>query len=109
MSNHNSYSATTAFLGAVKDYGLGTIIGTETGDCPTGFGQNLYFQLSNSSLRCHSSTTFMIRINGDTDMTHGVIPDYYIEQTIEDTVKNIDTILNYTFDLIDKTKHNNVY
>lgn len=109
LSNHNSYSATTAFLGAVKDYGLGTIIGTETGDCPTGFGQNLYFELSNSRLRCHSSTTFMIRINGDTDMTHGVIPDYYIEQTIEDTEKNIDTILNYTFDLIEKTKHNNGY
>lgn len=102
LSNHNSYSATTAFLGAVKDYGLGTIVGTETGDCPTGFGQNLNFELNNSNLRCHSSTTFMIRISGDTDMTHGVIPDYYVEQTIEDSEKNIDTILNYTLDLIEK-------
>lgn len=109
LSNHNSYSATTAFLGAVKDYGLGTIIGTETGDCPTGFGQNLYFELNNSRLRCHSSTTFMIRLSGDTDMTHGVIPDYYVEQTIEDTEKDIDTILKYTLDLMEKTKHNNVY
>ena len=107
LSNHNSYSATTAFLGAVKDYGVGTIIGTETGDCPTGFGNNLYFELNNSRLRCHSSTTFMIRPNGDTDMTHGVIPDYYVEQTIEDTEKNIDTIFTYTLDLIEKTKHNN--
>jgi C-terminal processing protease CtpA/Prc len=109
LSNHNSYSATTAFLGAVKDYGLGTIIGTETGDCPTGFGNNLYFELKNSRLRCHSSTTFIIRPNGDKDMTHGVKPDYYIEQTIEDTENNIDTILKYTLDLIEKTKHNNVY
>jgi len=106
LSNHNSYSATTVFLGAVKDYGVGTIIGTETGDCPTGFGNNLYFELNNSRLRCHSSTTFMIRPNGDTDMTHGVIPDYYVEQTIEDTEKNIDTIFTYTFDLIEETKHN---
>jgi hypothetical protein len=109
LSNHNSYSATTAFLGAVKDYELGTIIGTETGDCPTGFGNNLYFELKNSRLRCHSSTTFIIRPNGDKDMTHGVKPDYYIEQTIEDTENNIDTILKYTLDLIEKTKHNNVY
>jgi len=101
LSNHNSYSATTVFLGAVKDYGVGTIIGTETGDCPTGFGNNLYFELNNSRLRCRSSTTFMIRPSGDKDMTHGVIPDYYVEQTIEDTEKDIDTILNYTFDLIE--------
>ena len=100
LSNHNSYSATTAFIGAVKDYGLGKIVGTETGDCPTGFGQNLYFELKNSSLRCHSSTTFMIRVSGDIDMTHGVIPDHYVEQKIEDTEKNIDTILEYTLDLI---------
>jgi Periplasmic protease len=109
LSNQYSYSATTTFLGAVKDYQIGTIIGTETGDCPTGFGQNLYFELQNSRLRCHSSTTFMIRPNGNTDMTHGVIPDYNVEQTIEDTEKNEDTILNYTLDLIDKTKHNILY
>ena len=102
LSNQNSYSATTAFLGAIKDYGLGTIIGTETGDCPTGFGQNLYFELNNSRLRCHSSTTFMIRVSGNTDMTHGVRPDYYVEQSIEDTEKNIDTILEKAKSLIEK-------
>jgi len=109
LSNQYSYSATTVFLGAIKDYNIGAIIGTETGDCPTGFGNNFYFQLKNSKLRCHSSTTFTIRYSGDIDMTHGVKPDYYIEQTIEDTENNIDTILKYTLDLIEKTKHNNVY
>ncbi len=109
LSNHNSYSATTAFLGAIKDYKIGTIIGTETGDNPTGFGNNLYFELKNTRLLCHSSTTFQIRPYGDTDMTHGVIPDFYVEQTTEDTEKNLDTVLEYTLDLIDKTNHNNVY
>ncbi|WP_372642180.1 S41 family peptidase [Ancylomarina sp.] len=109
LSNYNSYSATTVFLGAAKDYKLGTIIGTETGDCPTGFGNNLYFELKNSRLRCHSSTTFMIRPNGNTDMSHGVIPDYNVEQSIEDTENNEDTILNFTLDLIEKTKHNILY
>ena len=47
----------------------------------------------------------MIRPNGDKDMTHGVKPDYYDEQTIEDTEKNIDIILKYTLDLMEKTKH----
>jgi|GEM_PF-6314091 len=108
FSNQNSYSATTVFLGAIKDYGLGTIIGTETGDCPTGFGNNFYFELKNSRLQCHSSTTFMIRPSGDMDMTHGVIPDYNIEQTIEDTENNEDPLLNYTLDLINHT-HNNRY
>ena len=82
LSNPNSYSATTAFLRAIKDYKIGTIIGLESGDCPTGFGNNLYFDLKNSRLRCHSSTTFMIRPNGDKDMRHGVKPDFYVEQTI---------------------------
>lgn len=106
LSSQYSYSATTAFLGAFKDYELGEIIGTETGDCPTGFGNNLYFQLENSRLRCHSSTTFIIRPNKNLDMTHGVIPDYHVEQSIMDTEKNEDTILNFTLDLIEKTKHN---
>jgi hypothetical protein len=108
LSSQYSYSATTAFLGAFKDYKLGEIIGTETGDCPTGFGNNLYFQLQNSKLRCHSSTTFIVRPNGNIDMTHGVIPDYRVEQTIEDTEKNEDTILNLTLELIEKTKHNKI-
>ena len=109
LSSQYSYSATTAFLGAFKDYELGEIVGTETGDCPTGFGNNLYFQLENSRLRCHSSTTFIIRPNGDTNMTQGVIPDYHVEQTMEDTEKNEDSVLNFTLDLIEKTKHNILY
>lgn len=100
LSNHNSYSATTAFLGAIKDFGIGTIVGTESGDNPTEFGNNYYFELPNSRLLCHSSTTFMIRPSGDTDMTHGVIPDYYVEQTLEDTNNHIDTVLEYTLRLI---------
>jgi hypothetical protein len=102
LANHNSYSATTAFLGAIKDYGIGTIIGTESGDNPTEFGNNYYFELPNTRLLCHSSATFMVRPSGGTDMTHGVIPDYYIEQTIEDTNNNIDTALEYTLRLINK-------
>ncbi len=47
----------------------------------------------------------MIRPNGDKDITHSVKPDYYDEQTIEDAEKNIATILNYTIDLMEKTKH----
>lgn len=106
LSNQYSYSATTAFLGAIKDYKIGTIIGTETGDCPTGFGNNFYFQLKNSKLRCHSSTTFMIRYSGDINMKHGVIPDYHVEQTTENSGKNKDAILDFTIELIQKTKHN---
>jgi hypothetical protein len=102
LANHNSYSATTSFLGAIKDYGIGTIIGTESGDNPTEFGNNYYFELPHTRLLCHSSTTFMIRPNGDTDMTHGVIPDYYVEQKIEDTNNNIDTALEFILGLINK-------
>ncbi len=100
LINHNSYSATTNFAGGIKDYKIGTIIGTETGDCPTGFGNNFYFQLQNSNLRCHSSTTFIVRPNGNMDMSHGVIPDFIVEQTIEDTAENKDTVMDFTLDLI---------
>ena len=100
LMNHYSYSATVGFLGAVKDYQIAPIIGTESGESPNGFGEAYYFELPNSRLLCRSSTTFMLRPNGDPTMTTGILPDYKIEQKQEDTEKGVDTALKFCINLI---------
>jgi len=85
LQNEYSYSATVGFLGAVKDYKIGRIIGTESGESPNGFGESYLFELPNSKLICRSSTTFMIRPNGNTEMTHGIIPDVKVDKIEFDT------------------------
>ena len=99
LMNHYSYSATVGFLGAVKDYQIAPIIGSESGENPNGFGEAYYFELPNSRLLCRSSTTFMLRPNEDPTMTTGLLPDYKIEQKQEDTENGIDAVTNFCINL----------
>jgi C-terminal processing protease CtpA/Prc len=100
LMNHYSYSATVGFLGAVKDYQIAPIVGTESGESPNGFGEAYYFDLPNSRLLCRSSTTFMLRPNRDPTMISGLLPDYKVVQKQEDTEKGVDTVLRFCINFI---------
>jgi Peptidase family S41 len=45
LSNHNVYSAGNCFVGLIKDYRIGKIIGTETGQSMSNDGQQCWFFL----------------------------------------------------------------
>jgi C-terminal processing protease CtpA/Prc len=94
------YSGTLGFLAPVKDYKLATIIGTESGESPGGYGEAYEFGLPNSQLFCRVSVNFMVRPNGDPDVTRGILPDYEVRQSFEDTQKNEDTVLKFTLNFI---------
>jgi hypothetical protein len=104
LQDHNSFSATVDFLVIIKDYQLAVIIGTETGEGPTSFGNHYKFALPNSRLSARVSVAYQIRPSGDLDMTHGIMPDHYVVQTKEDALNQIDTMLAYTLDLISKNE-----
>ena len=101
------YSGTMALLAPVKDYKIGTLVGMESGESPGGYGEAYEFDLPNSHLYSRVSTTFSVRPNGDPDVTRGVIPDFEVKQTLEDTKNNEDTVLKYTLDLIGKKNKSN--
>ena len=64
---------------AVKDCQLGVVVGDETGDPATAFGDLESFRLSNSGLELYVSTKFFIRPNGSEERV-GVLPDLPVER-----------------------------
>ena len=50
------------------------------------------------------ATMYAIRPNGDPGTTRGVIPDYEVIQSEEDTKKGVDTIMDFTMKLIKNPK-----
>ncbi|RZT95742.1 C-terminal processing protease CtpA/Prc [Ancylomarina subtilis] len=95
----HTFSAGSEFAVAVKDYGLGIFIGEETGGRATSFGEMQGFFLPNTRLRFGISCKKFFRPN-QTDDGKGVMPDFYVPRNFEDLCHNIDTVLNFTKNLI---------
>ena len=100
LSDFKVTSAGAVFVGLVKDYGIGKIIGTETDQSPSNDGQGCYFLLPHSNVMAMGATMYSIRPNGDSSTTRGVIPDYEVIQTKADTEKGADTVMDFTMNLI---------
>lgn len=97
-----TYSSAHEFACIIKDYKMGILIGQETGSRKP--GSDAYeFILPHSCLWARSATAFSVRPGGIT-ATHGVIPDIEVKPEIEDMNTNIDTVLEFTQQLINK-KH----
>ena len=103
LSNYKVYSAANCFVGLIKDYRIGKIIGTETGQSMSNDGQQCWFFLPHMNVLAGGSTTLCIRPNGDPSTARGIIPDYEVVQSEEDTRKGVDTVMGFTMKLI-KTK-----
>ena len=103
LSNHNVYSAGNCFVGLIKDYRIGQIIGTETGQSMSNDGQQCWFFLPHINVMAGGSTTLCVRPNGDPSTARGIIPDYEVVQSEEDAKKGLDTVMGFTMKLI-KTK-----
>jgi hypothetical protein len=100
LSNHNVYSAGNCFVGLIKDYRIGKIIGTETGQSMSNDGQQCWFFLPHINVMAGGSTTLCIRPNGDPSTARGIIPDYEVVQSEEDANKGLDTVRGFAMKLI---------
>ncbi len=96
-----TYSSAQMFACTVKDYSFATLIGEETGGLATAYGEVYSFDLLNTRLPANVSCKRFVRPSGIDD-GRGVLPDIEVKQTAEDTEKGIDTVLNYTIELIRK-------
>jgi hypothetical protein len=94
-----TFSSGSNFAVAVKYFKIATLIGQETGGKNDHYGQVVPIQLPNSQLDGQVSTAHFVTVGGMQDKG-GVKPDYKVLQKPEDTTKGVDTVLEFTLNLI---------
>jgi Peptidase family S41 len=102
LSDYRTTSAGVDFVGLIKDYGIGKIIGTETDQSPSNDANGCYFLLPHSNVMALGATIYEVRVSGDPNTTRGVIPDYEVSQSKAATAKGIDTIMEFAMKLVEK-------
>lgn len=101
----SNYTASTAsgFAAVIKDFGIATLVGEETGGLPSSYGDICYVTLPNSYLDLGVSWKYFIRPSGDPEyVLHGVMPDIYVKTTAEDQRKGIDPVIEKVKETIRK-------
>ena len=102
ISGH-TFSSAAMFSSSFQCYHVGNIIGTETGGLTTCFGDVYSFNLPNTKFDMGVSYKKFYNACG-VDNRRGVIPDYTVENSFEDERKEIDKVLEFTFDLMKQEK-----
>lgn len=106
LVDNGTFSSATAFTALIRDYGVGTILGYETGGVPTCFGDQYPFVLKNSGISCHVSwKQFFNPKPRPGDDEHGIIPDIPItHELLRPYQSEGDSVLAYMLDHIKKTR-----
>jgi C-terminal processing protease CtpA/Prc len=86
-----TFSSALMLADAVKTAGIATIMGEETGECPTGFGEVMPYALPHTRLRIQVSSARFVRASGDANDRRGVVPDIEIRPSPADLRLGIDT------------------
>jgi len=94
-----TFSSGSNFAAAVKSFTAATLVGQETSGKRDHYGQVVFIQLPNSRLNGQVSTAHFVTAGGAKDRG-GVKPDYQVTQKPEDTEKGVDTVLEFTLNLI---------
>jgi hypothetical protein len=100
LTDHRVTSAGAVFVGIIKDYGVGRILGTETDQSASMDGQGCYFLLPHSNVMAMGATEYLIRPDGDPGTAKGILPDYEVTQSKEDTRRGVDTVIDFALRLI---------
>jgi hypothetical protein len=100
----NGKSTTGHFMAIVKDLKLGTIIGEELGSNQFCTAGQTVCRLANSKLIYYvANSTSKLTIKSLPD-ERGILPDYYVSQSITDYLSNTDTVKEYAFKLAENAK-----
>ena len=102
LINGSSLSAAAEFASFIKQYRKATFIGDEAGGNKTQntSGRWLILVLPNSKI--YALIPFVLwkmNVNFEND-GHGIKPDYYIQNSIQEEIKNEDAALQFTYELI---------
>jgi hypothetical protein len=92
-------SAAMGCAAAIQHHGLGVLVGEETADRLHFFGEGRRFTLPQSGLTYVVASDRTIVIGGK-GRSGGLKPDYEVKQRPQDTARGADTVLDFTFKLI---------
>ena len=88
-------SSASLFAAAIKHYGIGILIGEETGGYATMYGNIVDARLPNTGLKVWMPTSV---VYGQAEGP--VVPDHHVAQSIDDLARSKDTVVDYTLRLI---------
>jgi C-terminal processing protease CtpA/Prc len=98
----NGHSTTGHFMSLVKAHNLGTIIGEELGSNQFCTAGQLLYRLNHTkmvvSIANNTHTSTATKLPDD----KGIIPDYFVTQSIDEYLNKVDVVKNYTLKLIRK-------
>jgi len=77
VSNH-TFSSASSFSWAFKEFGMGKVVGEETGGVSVSFGDVLLYKMPYSGLTASVSFKKFWHYNADENHIHGTIPDYCV-------------------------------
>lgn len=95
LCSNYTFSTASSFCAIIKDYGIGTLVGTETGGLGNSFGDPMIIQLPNSKLLVRISTKKLFRPiveNGD-----HIQPDIVVQPTYESVFGNSKPLLDVVY------------
>jgi C-terminal processing protease CtpA/Prc len=103
LTDNGTFSAGQGFASTYKCYGNGIIIGEETGGVTVNFGDIHFFNLPNTGQKIMTSWEKAYSPCG-VDNNRGVLPDYYVTNSIQDYVEKKDRVLEFTLNLINSER-----
>ena len=80
LISHHTFSSAGSFAWAFKEFGMGTVIGEESGGMNVSFGDIIYYKLPVSGLSCTISFKRFWQYGADEKEIHGTLPDYAVPQ-----------------------------
>ncbi|MBQ7237206.1 MAG: hypothetical protein IJS20_00275 [Bacteroidales bacterium] len=80
LTSAHSFSAAASFSWAFKKFGMGKVIGEETGGVCISFGDVLMYQMPYSRLTASISYKQFWQYGADEKDFHGTIPDYIVSK-----------------------------
>ncbi|MBK6826708.1 MAG: peptidase S41 [Chitinophagaceae bacterium] len=92
----NGNSTTGHFMSLVKNHHLGTIIGEELGSNQFCTAGQMLTRLSNTKLVVSVANNTHISTATELPVEKGVLPDYYISQSIDEYLNKVDAVKNFT-------------
>lgn len=99
LIDSGTFSAATGFADIIKNYGIGTLVGEETGDLPASFSNAYYFKLPNTDLLAQVSH-MKVYGTGGVDTGEGVLPDIKVTTTVEDIIEGRDPVMDRVLEII---------
>lgn len=98
IADHSTHSAGALFTALLQDNDIGSVIGTEVSNNPTGPTTWTPFKLPNSKIKASISTQYLVR--PDPRKAEKFTPDIQLEKSLEDLFKGKDPLFEKAIELL---------